>query len=221
MYLNNNIDFLLLREDLLKVFSEIISQLKSIRKKKDINFNIITDYNSNNSLTVFDNISLDEYINMDVVINNHLFIIGEPSNKATTILVNSYINYEIIKEPISLLALFNKFKNFINQKNDFLSKLQKFKQFNYSSQLNTIYVKENSLYLTDKENEIFQILLENQNTSLNKKNLLSKVWNYSTDIDTHTLETHIYTLRQKINKKLKLKNIITHENDGYRINIII
>ena len=49
--------------------------------------------------------------------------------------------------------------------------------------------------------------------------MLSKVWNYSDDIDTHTLETHIYTLRQKIEKKLNLNNIIEHTNEGYRINI--
>ena len=97
--------------------------------------------------------------------------------------------------------------------------IKKFKKFKYSFRLKIIYVDKLSLYLTDKENEIFQILIDNKNTSLNKKQLLSKVWNYSEEIDTHTLETHIYTLRQKIEKKLNLNNIIEHTDKGYRINI--
>ena len=99
-----------------------------------------------------------------------------------------------------------------------MSEIKKYKKFNYSSRLKTIYVDEISLYLTDKENEIFQILLDNKNISLSKKQLLSKVWNYNEDIDTHTLETHIYILRQKIEKKLNLNNIIQHVDEGYRIN---
>ena len=126
---------------------------------------------------------------------------------------------EEINEPMNILLLHEKLKNLIDQKNSALSEIKKYKKFNYSSSLKTIYVGEISLYLTDKENEIFQILLDNKNISLSKKQLLSKVWNYNEDIDTHTLETHIYTLRQKIEKKLHLNNIIQHADEGYRINI--
>jgi DNA-binding response OmpR family regulator len=48
--------------------------------------------------------------------------------------------------------------------------------------------------------------------------LLSKVWNYGDGIDTHTLETHIYTLRKKIKKKLNFSNLVSHEETGYFIN---
>ncbi|MDC1303036.1 helix-turn-helix domain-containing protein, partial [Pelagibacterales bacterium] len=80
------------------------------------------------------------------------------------------------------------------------------------------YTDKNSLYLTDKENEIFKFLINNLNSTFNKKQLLSHVWRYNEDIDTHTLETHIYTLRKKIKEKLNLSNLIIHEEDGYRIN---
>ena len=218
MHVDNNIDFLLAREDLLQVFTELVPQLNNDNGKVKILFNIIENINKNNFIVILDNISLDKLIKNKTILNNYLFIIGEISIDMASQLSINYINYEIINEPINILLLYEKLKNLIDQKNSALSEIKKYKKFNYSSSLKTIYVGEISLYLTDKENEIFQILLDNKNISLSKKQLLSKVWNYNEDIDTHTLETHIYTLRQKIEKKLNLNNIIQHADEGYRIN---
>jgi len=218
MHVDNNIDFLLAREDLLQVFTELVPQLNNDNGKVKILFNIIENINKNNFIVILDNISLDKLIKDKTILNNYLFIIGEISIDVVSHLSVNYINYEIINEPINILSLQEKLKNLIDQKNSALSEIKKYKKFNYSSSLKTIYVGEISLYLTDKENEIFQILLDNKNISLSKKQLLSKVWNYNEDIDTHTLETHIYTLRQKIEKKLNLNNIIQHADEGYRIN---
>jgi len=218
MHVDNNIDFLLAREDLLQVFTELVPQLNNDNGKVKILFNIIENINKNNFIVILDNISLDKLIKNKTILNNYLFIIGEISIDMASQLSINYINYEIINEPMNILLLHEKLKNLIDQKNSALSEIKKYKKFNYSSRLKTIYVGEISLYLTDKENEIFQILLDNKNISLSKKQLLSKVWNYNEDIDTHTLETHIYTLRQKIEKKLNLNNIIQHADEGYRIN---
>ena len=218
MHVDNNIDFLLAREDLLQVFTELVPQLNNNNGKVKILFNIIENINKNNFIVILDNISLDKLIKNKTILNNYLFIIGEISIDMASQLSINYINYEIINEPMNILLLHEKLKNLIDQKNSALSEIKKYKKFNYSSSLKTIYVGEISLYLTDKENEIFQILLDNKNISLSKKQLLSKVWNYNEDIDTHTLETHIYTLRQKIEKKLNLNNIIQHADEGYRIN---
>ena len=218
MYVDNNIDFFLMREDLLQVFTELALQLNNKDKHK-ITYNIVEKVNKNKFILVIDNISLNKLIKDNITINNYLFIIGEISIDMTNQLSINYINYEIVNEPINILSLLKKLKNLIEQKKSALLEIKDYEKFKYSLHLKTIYVDELSLYLTDKENEIFQILINNKNISLNKKQMLSKVWNYSDDIDTHTLETHIYTLRQKIEKKLNLNNIIEHTNEGYRINI--
>ena len=218
MYEDNNIDFLLMREDLLQVFTELMPQLNNKNKDK-ITYNIIEDINKDNMIVILDSLSLNKLIKDKVIFNNYLFIIEEISLDAANYLSINYINYEIINEPLNILSLLKKLKNLLDQKNSAMLEIKKFKKFKYSFRLKTLYVDKTSLYLTDKENEIFQILINYKNTSLNKKQLLSKVWNYSEDIDTHTLETHIYTLRQKIEKKLNLNNIIEHTDKGYRINI--
>ena len=47
------------------------------------------------------------------------------------------------------------------------------------------------------------------------KKILSIVWNYSSDADTHTVETHIYRLRKKIKKKFSDENFILNSKEGY------
>ncbi len=217
--MDNNIDFLLAREDLRQVFTELVLQLNNNKDNNKIVYNIIANLHKNNSILILDNVSLNILIKDKIILNDYLFIIGEiPLVIADQLSVN-YVNYEIIIEPINILSLIEKFKNLIKQNIAAMSEIKKFKEFNYSSRLKTIYVGDTSLYLTDKENEIFQTLIDNKNISLNKKQLLSQVWNYSEGIDTHTLETHIYIMRQKIEKKLNLKNIIIHTDNGYQLNI--
>ena len=220
MFESNNIDIFLKREELLEVFHELIIQIEKNQLLGKAKFKIINHLNKNrfNPIIILDEISLKETISKDFNLNNHVFVIGELDKKTIENLTSNYINYEFIESPINFLNVINKCINLIEQKNNFLSEIVKFKKFSYSFQLNIIYTAQHSLYLTDKENEIFKSLVDNIKVPLNKKQLLSMVWNYSDDIDTHTLETHIYTLRKKIKKKLNFSNLINHEDNGYLLN---
>ena len=72
--------------------------------------------------------------------------------------------------------------------------------------------------LTEKEVDIIKYLYQTKPQIAGKEDLLENVWKYSTDATTHTVETHIYRLRQKVEKEGKTQLIIT-ENNGYRLNI--
>ena len=220
MFESNNIDFFLKREELLTVFHELITQIEKKKSLKNITFKIISRFSKDqlSPIIILDQFSLKEIIDNKFDINGHAFIIGDLNKEILLNLSDNYINYESIDQPINFLSIINKCKNLIDQKNNSLSEIIKFEKFSYSFQLNTIYTGDNSLYLTDKENEIFKALIDNKKVPLGKKELLSKVWNYGDGIDTHTLETHIYTLRKKIKKKLNFSNLVSHEETGYFIN---
>ena len=60
--------------------------------------------------------------------------------------------------------------------------------------------KETKEHLTEKETDLLEYLIKNKNSEILKKNLLISVWGIDKNINTHTLETHLYRLRQKLYK---------------------
>ena len=79
-------------------------------------------------------------------------------------------------------------------------------------------IKKNNIELQLSEKEIsFLILFSKNKDPINKNLVLKKVWNYSLDTETHTVETHIYRLRKKILKKFNDDDFIKNNNKGYYI----
>ena len=104
---------------------------------------------------------------------------------------------------INLIKQNYNFQSNINIKNYFL---------NFNSRI--LSYKRIQLKLTQKEIDI--ILFLNQNTQpQNIDTLQSLVWKYESDLETHTVETHIYRLRKKINNKFSDENFILNNKDGY------
>ena len=75
---------------------------------------------------------------------------------------------------------------------------------------------DKSIILTEKEIQLIE-LFSKKNEPLSKNLILSTVWNYSSEADTHTVETHIYRLRKKINKLFEDENFIINTKDGYKL----
>lgn len=71
--------------------------------------------------------------------------------------------------------------------------------------------------LTDKEFEILLILHRHQGKIVEKERILREIWGYTEELETHTLETHIYRLRQKIEEESSAPEIIQTDTDGYRL----
>ena len=72
----------------------------------------------------------------------------------------------------------------------------------------------NFIFLTEKEVQLIELFI-NYKKPVSKDNILSSVWNYSADADTHTVETHIYRLRKKILEKFMDEKFILNNKEGY------
>ena len=76
---------------------------------------------------------------------------------------------------------------------------------------------EHKLKLTEREIDTI-LFLKNQNKPVNVDVLQKEVWKYGEDLDTHTVETHIYRLRKKIKDTFNDDSFIQSKKDGYIIN---
>ena len=100
-------------------------------------------------------------------------------------------------------------------------------RYNYQSKINiknyildlnsrNIVINNNFLKLTEREIDIILFLYDHKKPQ--KIDILqNKVWGYSSELETHTVETHIYRLRKKIKDTFKDDNFILSHDDGYLI----
>ena len=88
----------------------------------------------------------------------------------------------------------------------------------YELNLNSKFISKSdlNLKLTEKEIEIILYLSESNNDH-QVDDLQKNIWGYSSDMETHTVETHIYRLRKKISDKFNDKNFILSGQNGYFI----
>ena len=88
----------------------------------------------------------------------------------------------------------------------------------YELNLNSKILSKKNIFLklTEKEIEII-LYLNSDSVKKNVLNLQKKIWGYSSNIETHTVETHIHRLRKKINEKFKDKEFILSDKNGYFI----
>ena len=71
--------------------------------------------------------------------------------------------------------------------------------------------------LTDKETAIIKFLHLCNGRAVSRDVLLGEIWGYNADLTTHTLETHVYRLRQKIERDPSRVKILVTESNGYRL----
>ena len=150
--------------------------------------------------------SLDEKVkNLD----NYLIISG----KKFPNIVNQFV---LDSKPIKIFKLIEKINiEFLKLKFNSQSHV---KVKNYIIDLNSreMFINNTNLKLTEKEiNTITYLSKSNKPISINE--LQKKVWSYQSDVETHTVETHIYRLRKKISNIFNDNEFIISKKNGYQI----
>ena len=163
----------------------------------DLNFNIIFVDNEN---------SLNEQVSN---FNSYLVI----SNKKNLNISNQFVLDEL---PINIFKLVEKI-NIEFLKIQFSSQSE-VKVNNYIINLNSreMLINNKKLKLTEKEiNTITYLSQSDKPVSIDE--LQEKVWSYQSDMETHTVETHIYRLRKKILNTFNDNEFIISKKNGYQI----
>ena len=188
--------------------SSFISTLNEL--KKFLKFNCLTDdLNNNTNIILFHVDALSdkkfkEYIlnnkSIKICLGNKNYLVENCDASlelpATLKEINSIVENTAAKQKFSVNSSIE-VKSYLLNKNE--KKLSK---------------SDNHIILTEKEVQLLELFLNNKDP-ISKDNILSSVWNYASDADTHTVETHVYRLRKKIFDKFEDDKFILNNQDGY------
>ena len=162
-------------------------------------------------------IILSKFIHKDYLLKNKnieqkkiIFLLKKNEN------FNKINNTQYIFYPFNIYDLVEKINTeLIKQKYNDQSYI---KILNYSLDINSRIISNDSGRLKLTEREVDIILFLNDHKKPQKVNVLqNQVWKYSSELETHTVETHIYRLRKKIIDKFKDDNFILSDENGYFI----
>ena len=160
-------------------------------------------------------IFFDEYKNKSISIENSILVVPEYEynffvkniNKDQVIKFSPPINLFTFIENLNVIFIQKKYQDqsSINVKDFFLD-------------INSRELKKDrlSLKLTERETDMILFLI-NSKKPVNVETLEKEIWQHSSDLETHTVETHIYRLRKKIKAEFGNDDLIKSNKDGYTI----
>ena len=177
-------------------FKELFNILHEIQNELEYEIIEITNENSLN-------ISLNKK-------NDHLVIVKK--------LVQNLNNQILIKSlPIKLSKLIEKLNIEFLKRNFHSQSELKIKKYILDINSRELIFKDKKIRLTEKESNII-LYISNSTKPVSIEDLQLNVWGYHSDLETHTVETHVYRLRKKILETFNDNNFIKSEKDGYQIN---
>ena len=194
-----------LEEVLRENLKHINFEIKSFKKFNEI---IQDSKVKNSSILVASLKDYDLFINSKLNIPVLFLNFGSKKNYTTSAeIINCPFQLNNFVERINVIFLKNKFLN-----NSNLNIL------NYEINLNSKEILRDGQKLKLTEREInFILFLKNSNSPQNIKSILKSVWNYSPNLETHTVETHVHRLRKKFFSHFKDDNFIKINKKGYFI----
>ena len=196
-----------------QIFFEIMRELKLFSQFKIKHYEnldlCIKDADKENQLVVFftnpfNTIKIDNFPSILIIESSN------PINK-----LSGDLNVQL-KMPFRILDFKKKIISLIS-KNEF-KKNSLIHLNDYIIDKNERKIKKDNLELKLSEKEVnFLILFSKNKEPISRNFVLKKVWKYSEETETHTVETHIHRLRKKILDKFNDKNFIKNNNKGYYI----
>lgn len=124
----------------------------------------------------------------------------------------------VVRLPVRMSVLFQKLRSLVSSywfRDDLVLEIGHLKLRPAFKEL--LREGEGPIALTDKEVEILIFLYRAGRKIISRDVLLAEIWGYNAEVSTHTLETHIYRLRQKIETDPDVSTVLITEPGGYRL----
>ena len=195
-----------------KNFNKYLEEVKSFFtfQMSIIDPNLKNHQNSNFDAIIIDNEMLNKIPKSLMSLPKILI-----NNKKNFTNINDRVKI-IFKLPLNIIK-FNKEIIELCNKNEFQkNSLIKIKDYTLDKNERILKKGDKALKITEKEID-FLCNLKNSKSPVSKKYILEKIWFYSPGTETHTIETHIYRLRKKINEIFEDQNFIKNTKNGYSL----
>ena len=183
---------------------EIFYEIKDVLKFQVKNYSNLDEFFEANKVNKLDQLNYTLIFEFD---NKRLFE-SEKIDKRKTLYFNELpIKIDILMQKINI--------QLIKQKYNFHSNIN---IENYSLNLNTRIISKKTTHLKLTEKEIDILLFLHESKSPQKISILQKkVWGHLFDLETHTVETHVYRLRKKMKETFQDENFVLSNDHGYFI----
>ena len=186
-------------------FQYTLNELRPFLKFNNLN----ESSKANFDIILFHDEALNDKKIKDFIIESKLLKICASNNKLQKVNFDTYIQLPTTVKEINLAV-----ENTSAKKKFSVNSSIEVKDYLLNKNEKKLLKNNSFIILTEKEIQLIELLLKNSN-STTKEFILSSVWNYSSDADTHTVETHIYRLRKKIKDKFKDNKFILNNKNGY------
>ena len=147
-----------------------------------------------------------------------ILVAEEPGEDVAIVALDAGANDYVLK-PFKINVLVAKIRSNIRQFEQSEFAILRFGRFSFKPG-DKILLNNSSreeVRLTDKETAIIKLLYLSGGEVVTRATLLEEVWGYNTTLTTHTLETHIYRIRQKVGNASSGQDFIATESEGYRM----
>ena len=218
--------FVIIDNDVL--LNDLIEEQVSIAFKKDFNIKFLKTYNINN-LNVLDTIDLI-IVNFKFIKDNYNILINIANETKSKIIVifddhfdrsqlKKFNNFDFVVKPFRLKQLIDIMLDFFISYEAHQKHVKITRDLIFRPETKTLLEKNKIINLTEKESRLLNFILENKENVLKKDDILINVWGITERINTHTLETHIYSLKKKLDAFEYHHSFICSDNlGGYYFN---
>ena len=218
--------FVIIDNDVL--LNDLIEEQVSIVFEKNFNIKFLKTYDIN-TLIELDTIDLI-IINFKFINDNYNTLIHIANDKKSKIIVvfddhvdrsqfKKFNNFNFVVKPFRLKQIIDIIQDFFISYETHQKHIKITRDLIFRPETKTLLNKDKIVNLTEKESRLLNFILENKENVLKKDEILINVWGITERINTHTLETHIYSLKKKLDAFEYNHSFICSDNlGGYYFN---